>query len=86
MQLKVAIAYLVGRGVNAEMKICRLIGMPCVHLRRLGEPCSDAPTLEDARQCILKLGEENDELRGELNAVDEWVDALRVQLRDSPEK
>ena len=72
---------MVGRGVNADRKICRLIGKPCVQVHRRGTPCSEAPALEDARQCILKLSGENEELRGELSALDEWVESLRAQLR-----
>jgi predicted RNase H-like nuclease (RuvC/YqgF family) len=61
---------------------CNLTGRRCWRLDYQQDICSTAPSLEDAARCIEALDQQNTELRDELDAMDRWVEKLRVEAKD----
>jgi hypothetical protein len=64
--------------------MCRLTGRRCYQSFHGAEPCSKAPTLNDARNCIMALGEKNRELEDELGQADKWIESLSAEIIDGP--
>lgn len=67
--------------MNDEDK-CALTGRRCWRRDRQGDCCSGNPTLEDASRCIEDLNQQHEELCGELEAMDRWVEKLQGQLHN----
>ena len=65
-------------------QLCRLTGRKCYQTYYGAEPCSKSPTLNDARNCLIALGEKNRELEDELGQADKWIESLSTEIIDGP--
>ena len=63
---------------------CRLTGRRCYQAYYGSDPCSKSPTLNDARNCLIALGEKNRELEDELTQADKWIESLSSEIMDAP--
>ena len=61
---------------------CNLTGSRCWRLDYQEDICSSEPSIADAVRCLKALDEQNTELRDELDAMDRWVEKLRLQAQD----
>ena len=61
----------------SEEDKCGLTGRRCWRRDYQEDSCGGHPTLEDASECIAELSQQNDELNGELEAMDRWVEKLQ---------
>ena len=77
------IYYIRASGMSTE-DLCRLTGRRCYQSYYGSGPCSKAPTLNDARNCLMALGEKNRNLEDELGQADKWIESLSAEIMDGP--